>query len=253
MNRTRLIISCRLLISTLLLCGCDVYHMQLCPSYVSCYMNLRTISLEQVSLGSTNYIMIHPGNDIPIYYYHLNSSGKEKEVYDRLCRKHEDLNYNKYRSLPPHDLPPETFTYNDKDFTALEIVSDKDYDAGHPAGTDLADIVRFMSWSPYNFIRSGYSKYYHFSAGSLSESFKCIMRHIGYDWLMNDATCYPIDKIVKDLQKEDLILLGNDGVWNIGFLYFESQHAESGEHTITVKMTTDAGDILEDRIVMSFD
>lgn len=45
-------------------------------------------------------------------------------------------------------------------FTDLEIWSTADWDAGHPAGTPLDDIVRFESDTPWPYIRSGYTQRY---------------------------------------------------------------------------------------------
>lgn len=255
------IISCWIL-AVLLLGGCDMYKPRLCRSYVSCYSNLRTIRLLPIQEDEASRIpsglkciLICPGNDIPMVEFSLFSTGKEKEEYDRLCRKHDDLNYNKYRSFLGN-IASESLEYIDKDFTSIEIISDKDYDSNHPAGTGLSDIVRFMSWSPYRFIRSGYSRYYHYRSSDVSESFKSVMPiYFGKEWFRGetDATCHPVDKMANELRQEDLILLGHDWTWPIGILCFETMPDEAGEHTITVKMTTDAGDILEDSIAVSFD
>lgn len=40
--------------------------------------------------------------------------------------------------------------------SSLNIVCNKDYDAGHEAGSDLCDIVKFWATTPYGFIHRGY-------------------------------------------------------------------------------------------------
>lgn len=224
----------------------------MCPSYVVCYHKLYSIKLD-TKPTLENCIVIHSGNDYSTFYS-LTSSGEEKEKYNDLCRKHNDTNYNKYRSFMKR-LPSESVTYNDCDFTAIEITSDADYDEAHPAGTDLSDVVRFMSYSPYPYIMSGYKKYFHYDSSAQSEAFNRLMPYLfdtKHFLSETDATCYPIDKMVEDLVPEDLILLGQDHHWFIGMLYFEKLPAEAGEHAITVKMHVDNGTIFSDTIKMSF-
>ena len=44
------------------------------------------------------------------------------------------------------------------DFQKIEISCNKGYNAEHPAGTLLNDIVRLISGTPHPFIKSGYKK-----------------------------------------------------------------------------------------------
>lgn len=243
------------LAATLNITSCDdvnVSTRQLCPSYVVCYVELNSIVLWEVQ-NTTNCILIHHGND-PVVYYALTSTGKEKEMYDSLCRKHNDMNYNKYRSFMKN-IPYDSVTYNDCDFTSIEISSDTDFDEAHPAGTNLSDVVRFMSYSPYPFIMSGYKSYFYYDSAAQSESFNNYMPfYIGGEAFRSEtaATCYPIDKMVKDLVPEDLILVGHDGPGLIGMLCFEQLPSSAGEHTITVKIYTDNDKVLSNTIKMTF-
>ncbi len=229
--------------------SCDVYKTKRCQSYVPCYQVLNSIRLTNDD-EFLNCIVIRPGNDILAQEFSLFSSGGEKDEYDRLCAKHNDLNYNKYRHFLGN-IANEELSYIDKDFTGIFITSDKVYDSAHPAGTSLSDIVRFMSWSPYRYIKSGYSNYYHYTPISLSETFRTVMPHyFGGNCFHTetDATCFPVDKMTNELLREDLILLGHDSPWIIGLLYFEKAPEYDGEQTFTVKMTTDSGEILENII-----
>jgi len=185
----------------------------------------------------------------------LHSTGKAKERYDELCQKHNDLSYNQKRSLNGGVLDVESVGYIDCDFTDISVTADKDFDAAHPAGTNLADIVRFMSWSPYKYISSGYSKYYHYNKSDVSEAFDKYMRiYINEKYFDNEieATCYPIDKLVSDLTSEDLILLGHDAPGFIGMLYFEKMPDMRGEYNIIVTMNTDDERVLSDSVNMTF-
>ena len=61
--------------------------------------------------------------------------------------------------------------YISEDFTEITVTSDKDFDENHPAGESLNDLCRFISFSPYKFISSGYRDYYVFSVNNVSLSF----------------------------------------------------------------------------------
>ncbi len=231
--------------------GCDLYPSRECPSYVVFYNNMQSIDLHPVP-KVPGCLMVAPGYDVsPSVLFSLLSEGEEKAEYDRLCEKHCDLSFNRRRTFL---VPSESVGYNDKDFVSIEITSDAAFDESHPAGTNLADVVRFMSWSPREYIASGYLEYYHYDPSGLSDSFKMVMPvYLAREFFLpeTDATCYPIDKMVCDLEPEDLILLGHDDL-RIGFLKFERMPANPGNHIITVKMETDAGAVFEKSIEMTF-
>ena len=238
------------------LTGCDpAYQMTKCPSYVVCYVNLETIKLS-VAPSDPRCVLIDHGNDLPIIPYGLNSTGAEKEKYDQLCKKHNDLSYNQYRMLaynPPIDYS--SVTYNECDFTEITVTTDKDFDETHPAGTDLSDVVRFMSWSPYRYIMSNYSKYYHYEKTDVSTAFDTLMRlYIDNQYFEKDtdATCYPIDKLIKDLTADDLILVGHDAPGFLGMLYFDKLPTGEGEYEVAVTIRTDDNRTLSNTVKMQF-
>lgn len=237
---------------TLVLSSCDpIYEMRMSQSYVTCYNELRSIQLSAIP-ANNGAIMINCGNDLPAVSFHLNSTGEEKEEYLRLCQKHNDLTYNQYVSVP-RNRPPEKIIYNDQDFVSIEITSDSSFDDTHPEGSNLADIVRFLSWSPYKFISSGYSTYYYYDSDGLSEAFNTLMPlYYDNDHFDKDTaqTWFPVDKRVSELTSEDLILL--EGPWLIGILVFEERPKNSGSHLINVKMLSDTGKVFESSLRLSF-
>ena len=250
MNRGRLRSCLAIAFALLTLSGCDKYQMTKCPSYVVCYISLEDISLRTVP-SSSNCFIIHHGKDYPQKEYGLHSSGTDKEQYDQLCLKHNDLAYNRYRSILK-DMDSESVTYNDLDFTSISVTADRDIDEAHPAGTDLGDIVRFMSWSPCRYIQSGYSKYYHYDRSDVSEAFDTMMPvYFDDKWFDNetDAACYPVDKLVKDLTADDLVLLGHDSPGLIGMLYFEKM-PDADRFSIAVSIGTDDGRTLCDTLTI---
>ncbi len=238
------------LIGIVLLAGCDVYSMVKSPSYVACYTTLEAFSLSVEP--SDSYCLLLESSVSS--WCGLHSTGAEKDRYDELCRKHNDLNYNGYYSIYK-SLDIESVTFNDCDFTEIAVTSDRDFDERHPAGANLSDLVRFMSWAPYRYILSGYSSYCQYDKSDVSEAFDRLMRiYLGYRMSKNASkgTCYPIDKLVKDLAAEDLVLLGYNSPGLLGLLYFEQSPSTEGEYVITVSITTDDGRTLTDSVTMAF-
>lgn len=241
------------IIVVLMLYGCDpLYKTQLCKSYVICYEKLDAIGTTVIE-NSNSFLIHFEYAGVPIRYS-CKSKGEEKEIYDALCRKHNDLNYNKHRVFSD-DLPDEILSYIDKDFLSIGITTIDDFDELHPAGSDISDIVRFMSWSPIKYINSGYSKYYQYDSDSMSEAFNTVMPiYYGEEYLgqNSECTCYPIDKMVNELTPEDLFLLGDDCLWYIGFVHFEKLPDKQGDYSFNVRMIADTGETLETSVTMTF-
>lgn len=235
--------------------GCaPMYVDRVCPSYVTSYQYLTGIRLAELpQAGAKNYIEILPLYD-QARECDLNSRGEQKEKFDGLCQKHGDVSYNRIRSLPTFGST-DLISFADRDFSMIEITSDNDFDAEHLAGTSLGDIVRFLGWSPIRYIQSGYSKYYHYDKSDFSEAFKKLLILLNLnkrmDPLMN-STSYPIDKKIESLTENDLQLLGHSETSTLGILYFEKTPENIKEHTITLKMTTDDGDVFENSIKIVF-
>lgn len=227
------------------------YRMTKCPSYVVCYEGPGII---YVAAEPTNpqCIIIRAG--IGNSYCGLHSEGADKDRYNQLCQKHNDLSYNQYRLIGEF-LDEESVTYLDCDFSEITVTADKDFDTTHPVGANLSDVVRFMSWSPYRYITSGYSKFYHYDKADVSEAFDTLMRLcINKKYFDNatEATCYPIDKLVKDLTSDDLILLGLDSPFFLGLLYFEKTPDMKGEYNIVVTIKTDDDRVFSDAVKLTF-
>lgn len=146
--------------------------------------------------------------------YSYKSKGEEEEVYGELCVKHNDLGYNE-RKVDPKDLETGDFTYRMvywKDFVAIDVVSDRDFDTEHPAGSSLGDIVEYGGWSYWEYIKNNYTGHEE--------------NHIsGYiNDLPEDGLC-----LIKDL-----------------FLYFnEVPESAVGKHNLTITIIADDGTVFE--------
>ena len=74
--------------------------------------------------------------------------------YDSLCKAHKDTEYSKKEK----HYSGEQFPFATYRRMTLDITSDTQYDAAHPAGTTLADIVNIKTYSAKEIIENGYDK-----------------------------------------------------------------------------------------------
>lgn len=223
-----------------------------CQSYAVGYVKFDLGLVDETQMY--NCIKIYCATGIPFVWYNMEDSGKEKEIYDELCRKHNDLTYNRRRKISPYEGILGSAIYPASDFKSIRITADRAFDAAHSAGDDLGDIIRFLSWSPIKYIKSGYTEYYHYDTSALSRTFIRVMPNFyGSECFKTEteSTCFPVDKLVSDLEPEDLVMLGEDNPSIIGLLYFEKRPAVSGEYEITVSMTTDEDEVMTSSIRIS--
>lgn len=94
-----------------------------------------------------SFFLTYDRDDVSVKYY-----SKGDEEYNRLSVKHRD------------SFKGWTYKYNFSrfsicfamDFSSIDIICNREYDANHPAGSSLADIVNYEAISIYPWIRSGY-------------------------------------------------------------------------------------------------
>ena len=238
-----------ILFAGLFFAACTIYQSLWSPAYVTHYFtDLKEITLEVSTGDPCLHIYLMTESSCGIH-----SRGEDKELYDELCRKHHDTAYNQRVSLIDGTIV-ESPAYSGIDFLSVDVCTDKDFDALHPAGSSLSDIVRFFSLSPYRYILNGYSTDYGFDFDALSDSGqKGMEAHKRRKGTGHDELC-PIDKLVKDLEPGDLTLLGEGSfypIW-VGSLYFETQPDTPGEYTITLTMRTDTDEVFSANAVVTW-
>lgn len=151
------------------------------------------------------------------------------------------------------------------DFVSVNVYTDTRYDINHGAKELLNDIVKFMSSSPYKFIRSRFSKCYNIGedvsdmyndlfAGDL----KWIASNYFYAYIRStfgetSSALYPIEKTVDKLLPEDLILLSLPKKGSLAFLYFVQPPEPPGEYNITVEMVGTNGITYSATTTMTFE
>jgi hypothetical protein len=202
-------------------------------SYVMTYYDFEGLSL---TLSDNEIIMNeypHAGVDGVVgsrnkWLGSYNNTGAMKEVYDALCEKHNDMNFNRNFAVFDGFGPHHTYCIG-VDFVSIDIVSNADFDEDHPAGSSLADLVMFETLSLKPYIDSGYT---------IENSFIDHFSHI--ECLMSSVT------------PDQLTLLGHR-YQDFGRLAFENEPTLSKSHRFYVTLTADDGRVFTDSIQMTFE
>ena len=209
------------IVTALLYQSCDRARYHVFKSYVTRYCKFEDIGIDTTKAG--NIIIRGKGR---VKHYSWRDEGGEKTTYEALCRKHNDLTYNKKRE---YHHRPEWGVCSAVDFREIDIVSDKDFDAEHPAGTSLKDIVRFVSISPKKFIDSGYKETFNWRRNR-PEIFK--KDSMVLSLFQREAENYfPINRLLKDMGRDEMQMLPAN---THGILFFDKKPTADKEHKLKV-------------------
>ena len=230
MKRLILLSISAMLLST----GCDVSKTRLFKSYITEYSYDKNIELKITNKGNIAIYRKYTSEDdhIKTASYSFKSKGEEKKRYDELCKIHNDMSYNQKRS---YIVAPLWGRCSAIDFKEIDVISDKDFDSEHPAGTSLKDIVRFVSISPKKFIDSGYKETFNWRRNKP----KIFKKESMISSMFHEETenYFPINGLLKDIGSNEMQMLPED---THGILFFDKEPTAEKEHTL--KVTIDIGE-----------
>ena len=214
--------------AVLLLLGCDRAKTVLFRSYITIYYYSKNIQLKITDDGNIAIYKEYTSENVNIKTasYSFKSKGEEKKRYDELCKIHNDMSYNQKRS---YIVAPLWGRCSAIDFKEIDVISDKDFDSEHPAGTSLKDIVRFVSISPKKFIDSGYKETFNWRRNKP----KIFKKESMISSMFHEETenYFPINGLLKDIGKDEMQMLPED---THGILFFDKEPTAEKEHTLTV-------------------
>jgi hypothetical protein len=203
-------------------------------SYVMEYYNFTGLNIEEGGSDSfypEKLILLNASKGVTTCSY-LNTADPYKTMYDALCEKHGDMTFNRKVYLP---IDGRVVNFPAIDFVSIDVVSNVDYDAEHPAGTSLNDLFTFNGYSAKPYIDSGYAE---------------------DDIHVNEVYVYSdIVKPLEEVSSNDLVLLGTGDPRRprLCHLAIDTYPTLSKTHTFTVTMTADDGRVFSDSIEMTFE
>lgn len=147
-----------------------------------------------------------------------------KSLYKQLGQKHHDNNYKEERYEDPSTpKPPGKYCAVSADFVDIDITVSPAYDAEHPDGSSLADIIKVTFTSLKPFIDAGY---------------KYTQDYSGWKVCWTYPNYYHCVKMMNEMTARDMILLGPTMT-----LEFTTPPTTTGDYTLELKMTSDEGDV----------
>jgi hypothetical protein len=236
------------LINMLIFISCDRVTTETIRSFVVDYADYDSIHLKLSKADNISLNWYHQISIIASW-----SKGREKEIYDSICEKRNDMNYNKRIQ---YIYIPEEGHYYIGNITKIDITSDTDFDSTHPAGSKLNDVVRIISFSPYKFIESGYKETYNWGINrplsfNKEPDLEGVLNILAGS--KNDVTHFPVDKLLSEITPTDLILIGNGyGSDFIGYLLFDSTPSVNKAQHLTVTVKTAEGKVFTKSISKTF-
>lgn len=224
-----------LLLGFVFMSGCDVirteyvYH----RSFATGFFETGGVKLE--IFGNTLYV----GIEWKYPFYCHDYVGTNKERYEELCQKYGDMTYD--RMVPLYAGFEREHMFQASSFVSLKIESDADYNAEHPAGTPLNDIVVYDGQSSKPFIDSGYQLYYWEDVDKFY-----------YHNDKHERPYYPVYKKASEVTAYDLMLIYHTEHSSSMCLRFETPPTSARSHNITVTFTDERGKTFSDTILMEF-
>lgn len=187
---------------SLFLMSCDeVGETKTCHSYITAYYEIPSIQVdnEAVDLTDGSYLKISVSPKSPV---EKASPFVNRKYYKELCKLNRDNSYEKNRLNTAHNSAMEANAYLDEAISSISIVTQKDFDGTHLAGSSLNDVSHIVSFTIKPHILSNYKNIYEYPSDELS----CRFRNM-YDFhsTLPDA---PIDCRLADLKDGDLELIG---------------------------------------------
>ena len=92
-------------------------------------------------------------------YANIRSRGNDKVWFDELCQRNGDVSYENTKRKVGYDW---VYEYHPccitPDLFSVELLTERDYDTNHPAGSSVSDCMEVSFQSADYFIREGYPK-----------------------------------------------------------------------------------------------
>lgn len=168
------------------------------------------------------------------------------DMFSALSQKHGDTEKSPIGSFRQITKSDASIYHFYRDFTALEVTCEEDFDSNHPAGSSLLDIIHYATDTPFRVLKNNYQT--EFKDDSL------IVRVTDDKYLSEFFGDNPVYlqlfntfKKGTDVKPEDLTILGNI------YISFDKFPDTIAPKHITIQMTADDGEVYDFETVLTFE
>ncbi len=211
---------------------------------------LRFTAPESFSAGTIYNepltLQIHLSKPVYAHYWHAqnpNDFPREAAAYEALCERYGDTGYSGIREFYPlYTGGYDALWYK---IVSIDVTSVVDYDAEHPAGTSLNDLCELISWTPRDYLASGYADRFDWNSPPdyIPERYR---RITFYDFDQVNDGLHPFKVSLSDYNADDLFLMGS-GQLDEGplFLLRFAHGPQTGNklQRFTIRMTDEKGKV----------
>lgn len=206
------------------------------PHYVTGY-----IWTEKFYAGCGGYRLpdnrIVIGPEVGFYAGYDSESASAREAYETLCRWNNDMTCNRKEVNFDKDSYQ---IYLAVEVVGIDLVSNRAW-GDRAAGTSWADLCWLEGLSPYEYIQSGYTKYFDWTTEGL------LFAGVGYYWQPGLHDCKRILKPLAECTPDDLRMLICKGH---SFIHLSQKPVDVMDHRFTVIFTLADGQVIHTPVTM---
>ena len=177
----------------------------------------------------------------------LFSSTSNEEVFYSLCNKHGDTEKSPVGCFRQISKSERTFYYFYKDFSALEVTSEEDFDSDHPAGSSLLDIIHYATDTPFRVLRNNYQTKFEDNSLTILAPLDSMYLAEYYGGVPVYWQYFNTFKKGTDVKPEDMTILGDF------YISFDKLPDVIAPKHIRIRMTADDGDVFNFETILTFD
>ncbi len=227
--------------------GCEVETVD-APHYLLRFivpesLSARTIYGEPLTLQI--YLSSFDSREYAHYWHAQNPDDfpREAAAYEALCERYGDTSYSGIRKfLPTYFGGYDALWYN---IVSIDVTSVVDYDAEHPAGTSLNDLCELISWTPRDYLASGYTDRYDWTTPPdyIPEDYRYITF---YDFDQVNDGLHPFKVSLSDYNADDLFLMGSGQLHQGPLFLLRFAHGPQTGNQLqrfTIRMTDEKGKV----------
>lgn len=197
------------------------------PHYILGFWQPKYFTASAKTKGS---IGIEYRFDDYCWYDHRNPGRDNVETerakkYVALCERYGDITYTAERSFFPFYTGG--YSYLMDNIVSINVISETNYDAEHPAGSSLNDICTLQWESPYTHIKSGYTVTHDWPK-------------VGNGYWQQDKGSIPFSKPLAQCTAEDMILMG-DGWQNLCSIKLTKLPLSGTKQLLTIMFEDESG------------